>query len=114
MSRENVYTKTARTLMDSVMQDPKIRNSMGTVRVVYDSHKYLYRGNAQRITSEAAVAAGLGRIPETRLADSAGYAPLQVHDFVTGAIGSRYNRQDSRCYDVIRSRTEIVRKGFRR
>ncbi len=111
---EQIYTETAKTLMDSVMQDPRIRNSLGTVRIVYDSHKYLYRGNAQRITSEAAASAGLGQIPETRLADSARYAPLQAHDFVAGAIGSRYNRQDSRCYDVIESRTKVTRQDIRR
>jgi len=114
MSRENVYTKTTRTLMDSVMQDPRIRNSLGTVRVVYDNHKCLYKGNAQRITSEAAAAAGLERVPETRLADSARYAPLQAHDFVAGAVGARYNRQDSGCYDIIASRTKTVRKDLKR
>lgn len=37
VKEEQIYTETAKALTDSVMQDPRIRNSLGTVRVVYDA-----------------------------------------------------------------------------
>lgn len=114
VKEEQIYTETAKALMDSVMQDPRIRNSLGTVRVVYDDHRYLRRGKAAEITSASAAAAGLGQMPKTETKDSSGYAPLQAHDFVAGAVGARYNRQDSRYYDVIEPRTKVTRQDIRR
>jgi|GEM_PF-6370710 len=112
MSRANdekVYIATTSSLMENVMKDPVVRNEKRGVRVVYDNHKYLQDGRAERITREIAKKNGAKLASEPEVRDSARCRGLQVHDFVAGAVGSKYNRDDSRDLEIIEPKTEIVR-----
>ncbi|MDD4222774.1 MAG: DUF3800 domain-containing protein [Candidatus Methanomethylophilus sp.] len=112
MSRANgekVYIAAVSSLIENVMKDSMVRNGKRGVRVVYDNHKYLQDGRAERITKEIAKKNGAKLASEPEVRDSAGCRGLQVHDFVAGAVGSRYNRCNSRDFEIIDPRTEIVR-----
>lgn len=105
-TKRQVYERSAEALMDDVMRDPVLLTARGPIRVVYDDHQYLRGGTGERIAGKAAETYGV-RLSSVETADSAGYAPLQAHDFVAGAVGSKYNSGRREDFDLIGSRAKV-------
>jgi hypothetical protein len=82
-------------------------------RLSFDYHENLGGGVAENIAAKAARKSGVKLVEPARTWDSNACPELQAHDFVAGALGSKYNDGDSKNFEIIEPQTKVKVRNMR-
>lgn len=106
-SPREIYHLVTRELIGCVMADPALRRPGAEIDVVYDRHRLLDKADAEKLTRSAAKQKGAGIIKTIDCNESVNDRHLQAHDFLAGAVGSRYNHKLNHDFRIIESAVTI-------
>lgn len=105
-SSRAIYVKSADELMRDVLSDKVFVVDVSKADFVFDSCNYLNDKDAERVTKNAAKRNGVEAVNKVERHVSSQDKSLQAHDFLSGAIGMKYNAGDETEYNAIKEVTK--------